>query len=51
MLAIIGGTGFDGIQGFKESGFKRILTPFSKDRVIIELYSKLCDGGCCFATW
>ena len=40
MLAIIGGTGFDGIQGFKESGFKRILTPFSKDRVIIELYSK-----------
>ena len=30
MLAIIGGTGFDGIQGFKESGFKRILTPFQK---------------------
>ena len=40
MLAIIGGTGFNGIQGFKEAGFKRILTPFSKDRVIIELYSK-----------
>ena len=40
MLAIIGGTGFDGIFGFKESGFKRILTPFSKERVIIELYSK-----------
>ena len=40
MLAIIGGTGFEGIQGFKESGFKRILTPFSKDRVIIEFYSK-----------
>ena len=40
MLAIIGGTGFDGIRGFKESGFKRILTPFSKDRVVIELYSK-----------
>ena len=40
MLAIIGGTGFNGIHGFKESGFKRILTPFSKDRVVIELYSK-----------
>ena len=40
MLAIIGGTGFNGIYGFKESGFKRILTPFSKNRVIIKLYSK-----------
>ena len=40
MLAIIGGTGFNGIQGFKEVGFKRIVTPFSKNRVIIELYSK-----------
>ena len=39
MLAIIGGTGFNGIQGFKEVGFKRIATPFTKNRVIIELYS------------
>ena len=39
MLAIIGGTGFSGIKGFKEVGFKRISTPFSKSRVIIELYS------------
>ena len=40
MLAIIGGTGFNGIHGFTEYGFKRILTPFSKNRVIIKLYSK-----------
>ena len=40
MLAIIGGTGFNGLQGFKEFGFKRIATPYSKNRIIIELYSK-----------
>ena len=39
MLAIIGGTGFRGIKGFKGVGFKRVSTPFSKSRVIIELYS------------
>ena len=40
MLAIIGGTGLAQIKGFKDAGFKRIATPFSKSRVIIELYSK-----------
>ena len=40
MLAIIGGTGLEQIKGFKDAGFKRIATPFSKSRVIIELYSQ-----------
>ena len=40
MLAIIGGTGLEQIKGFKDAGFKRIATPFSKSRVIIKLYSK-----------
>ena len=40
MLAIIGGTGLEEIKGFKDAGFKRIATPFSKSRVIIELYSQ-----------
>ena len=38
MLAIIGGTGLSQIGLFNSVGFKRVATPFSDKRVIIELY-------------
>ncbi|NKB31882.1 MAG: S-methyl-5'-thioinosine phosphorylase [Pseudomonadales bacterium] len=38
MLAIIGGTGLSQIEGFKAAGFKRVATPFSDKRVVVELY-------------
>ena len=39
MLAIIGGTGLSGIEEFQHGGFKRVSTPFSDKRVIVELYN------------
>ena len=38
MLAIIGGTGLYQIDGFKSAGFKRVSTPFSEKRVVVELF-------------
>ena len=38
MLAIIGGTGLSKIETFQHAGFKRVLTPYSDKRIIIELY-------------
>jgi len=37
MLAIIGGTGLSKIEGLKSAGFKRVATPFSEKRVVVEL--------------
>lgn len=37
MLAVIGGTGLSQIEGFKSAGFKRVATPFSKKRIVVEL--------------
>ena len=39
MLAIIGGTGLSRIEEFQSGGFKRVSTPFSDKRVIVELYN------------
>ncbi|MEE3289399.1 MAG: S-methyl-5'-thioinosine phosphorylase [Pseudomonadota bacterium] len=38
MLGIIGGTGLYQIDGFKSAGFKRVTTPFSEKRVVVELF-------------
>ena len=38
MLGIIGGTGLYQIDGFKSAGFKRVITPFSEKRVVVELF-------------
>ena len=38
MLAIIGGTGLSQIEVFKSAGCKRVITPFSDKRVVVELY-------------
>ena len=38
VLGIIGGTGLYQIDGFKSAGFKRVITPFSEKRVVVELF-------------
>ena len=40
MLAVIGGTGLSQMNGFEPAGQERVATPFSKEKIEIDLLQR-----------